>query len=290
MPLVSIGLPVYNGERTILPAVRSILWQTFTDWELHVADDGSTDRTLELLAGIRDPRVHVHSGKHLGLVGQLNRMIDLSRGTYFARMDADDVAYPQRLERQLLYREKHPGVDLVGAHVLVFDSNGVAEGKRIGWLPEKHEDITRRPYRGIPIMHPTYLGPLSWFRRFRYTEGLRWSEDVDLLLRAYRTSTYANVPEVLLGYREETVLPLKKLLGGRRFLARYLFKELIHLRRPLQALRGLAETGVKAGVEILAAGTGLSHRWLVHRVDPISAGERAEWERLWRDANAPPAG
>jgi glycosyltransferase involved in cell wall biosynthesis len=284
MPLVSIGLPVYNGERTILAAVHSVLGQTCTDWELHVADDGSTDRTVELLAGIRDPRVHVHSGKHLGLVGQLNRLLDLSRGRYFARMDADDVAYPQRLERQLRYLEEHPEVDLAGAQTLVFGASGVPLGKRVEALPERHAAIVRRPYRGIPIIHPTYLGRLEWFRRYRYREGLRWAEDQDLLLRAYRSSTFANVPEILLGYREEG-LPLKKVLGGRRFLAGYLLRELLALRAPAQAVRGIAEQAVKGGVEVLASVTPINHRWLAHRLEPLAQGEREEWERVWRLAN-----
>jgi glycosyltransferase involved in cell wall biosynthesis len=284
MALVSIGLPVYNGERTILAAVRSLLRQTFTDWELHVADDGSTDRTPELLAGVGDPRVKVHGGKHLGLIGQLNRLLELSTGKYFARMDADDVAYPQRLERQVSFLESHPEVDLVGSHVLVFGAGGAALGKRAAGIPEGHAAISARPYRAIIIVHPTFVGKLDWFRRYRYWEGTIRCEDQDMLLRSFRHSTFANVPEILLGYREET-LGLKKVLKSRWSIMGPFVRELGLRGRPLQCLRGIAEQTFKAGVELVASATGLNYRTLTHRVEPLTDEERRRWELVWQDTH-----
>src|SRR5215472_3881837 len=94
-PLVSIGMPTFNCERTLAIAIRSILNQTYDNWQLLLMDDGSTDRTLEVARGFADPRISVltdHS--HKGLVPRLNQAVEMSQGEYFARMDGDDVAYP----------------------------------------------------------------------------------------------------------------------------------------------------------------------------------------------------
>src|SRR3954447_2265523 len=98
-PLVSVGMPVFNVEKTILEAVESIRCQTFTDWELLVIDNGSTDGTRELLAGISDPRVRVIThDENVGLGQRLNEAVAQARGEYFARLDGDDISYPERLQ------------------------------------------------------------------------------------------------------------------------------------------------------------------------------------------------
>src|SRR5512135_1398022 len=115
-PLVSIGMPVRNNEATLALAIRSILEQTYTNWELLLIDDGSSDGTLRVMRGFTDERIRIFSdGLSLGLPDRLNQAIDASRGEYFARMDGDDVSYPRRLGRQVDYLRHHPQVDLVGA-------------------------------------------------------------------------------------------------------------------------------------------------------------------------------
>src|SRR5579863_5206493 len=130
-PLISVGMPVLNCEKTLELAMRSIVRQSRGDWALIVIDDGSTDHTVEIARSFSDPRVLVCAdGLHTGLSERLNEAIQLSRGEYFARMDGDDVAYPERFERQVRYLEEHPEVDLLGAGILVFKGSGCALGTR----------------------------------------------------------------------------------------------------------------------------------------------------------------
>src|SRR4051794_36827493 len=115
-PLVSIGMPVRNNEKTLGVAVRSIVRQTYPQWELLLINDGSTDGTLEVARGFCDERIRViDEPESRGLPARLNQAVAAARGEYFARMDGDDLSYPERLERQVAYLQAHPEVDLVGA-------------------------------------------------------------------------------------------------------------------------------------------------------------------------------
>ena len=101
-PLITVGMAVHNQSELVGAAVRSILNQTFSDWELLALDDGSSDRIQSVLRSFTDCRIHViHDGRRLGLAARLNQLVDMSQGLYFARMDADDVAYPERFQRQV---------------------------------------------------------------------------------------------------------------------------------------------------------------------------------------------
>jgi len=282
-PLVSIGMPVRNCEKTLPLALRSLLAQTYRQWELLLTDDGSSDETLRLAEQFTDPRIKIYAdGQNQGLAARLNQAIDMGQGKYFARMDGDDVAYPERLERQVSYLEQHPEVDLVGAWVIVFNQAGIPLGKRAS--PEAHDAICARPFAGFPIAHPTYVGRLEWFRCYRYDEALPKSQDQELLLRAYRFSRFANVPEILLGYREERI-HLKKILTGRWFFAKALAREFCRQRRPGLAVRAVVEQVLKAILDCVAVGSGLNYHLLRHRAWPLSDSERRKWEYVWRIVN-----
>ena len=282
-PVVSIVMPVRNCERTLKLAVGSILAQTYRRWELLLIDDGSSDGTVEIARSFQDSRIIVYSdGMARGLVARLNQAIALSRAKYIARMDGDDVAYPERLERQLAYLESHPDVDLIGAAILVFGQGGTPLGKRV--VRADHEAICSTPASGFGVAHPTYVGRLEWFRRHWYREQALRCEDQDLLLRTYRCSRFANVPEILLGYREETIA-LGKLLPARRFLARAMFTEFRRQKRLGLALRGVVGQAMRAVLDCLAVGTGLDYGILRHRALPITSEERRDWMQVWSSAS-----
>jgi glycosyltransferase involved in cell wall biosynthesis len=279
-PLVSIGMPVRDCYETLSPAINSLLAQTYLNWELLLIDDGSSDNTLQLARHFADPRITTYSdGEQKGLPARLNQAISMSQGKYFARMDGDDVAYPARLERQVDYLEKHPGVDLVGAWVIVFGQEGAALGKRTG--PEAHAQICAKPFAGFPIVHPTYFGHLEWFRRHRYNEMMLKSQDQDLLLRSYRSSCFANLPEILLGYREERI-HLKKILAGRWHFALALAREFSLQGRLYLAVRSVLEQTSKAMLDCIAVSSGLNYGLLRHRARPITDAERRKWAGVWQ--------
>lgn len=212
-PLVSIALPVLNAEKTLAVAIRSICDQTFDDWELIILDDGSTDSSLLIAGSFGDPRIKVFSdGRNRGIAARLNQALDLGRGKYFARMDADDVSFPRRIELQIQFLEAHRDIDLLATGVVVFSG----DGNPLGVFPvaETHEKICCRPWRGFFFPHPTWLGRTEWFLRHRYRPLMNNAEDQDLLLRTYRHSRFACLPQILLAYREAP-RTLKKMMKAR---------------------------------------------------------------------------
>ena len=200
-PLVTIAMPVFNGGALLRVAHESILAQTFTDWELLLIDDGSSDGAIAALPQPLDARIRVLSdGTNRGLAARLNQAIALARGSYFARMDHDDVAHPERLEQQLRYMAAHPATDLLGTRCVA-----ISEGSDIlGALPfrQSHGEICRRPWLGFYLAHPTWLGRTAWFRQHLYADPAPFRcEDQELLLRAHAVSTYHGLETPLLAYR-----------------------------------------------------------------------------------------
>src|SRR5579884_4124620 len=119
--LVSIVMPVFQCESTIAASVRSIVAQTYQNWELLIIGDGCTDRSLDVAADFRDSRIQIIAHKkNVGLSARLNEGVALSRGEYIARMDGDDICYPTRLTAQINFLESHPEVDLLGSSIVLF--------------------------------------------------------------------------------------------------------------------------------------------------------------------------
>jgi glycosyltransferase involved in cell wall biosynthesis len=280
-PLVSIALAGFNAERTLALTIQSILSQSYSDWELIVNDDGSTDETLAVARRFTDPRVRIISdGLHKGQTARLNEMIALSRGKYYARMDADDIAYSQRLERQVLFLETHPDVDLVGSWMLVFGKDGVPLGKRVGTFAASSHSILR----SVPLGHPTFMGKVSWFEANPYAQYATFSQDQQLLIRAMKSSRFDVVPEILLGYREEALTVHKQI----RYRWSYI-QEMTMLAQDIGRWRAAALIGVqtaKLALDVFAIGTRTDHKLLGHRAQPITKQERAAWSAIWDQLNA----
>jgi glycosyltransferase involved in cell wall biosynthesis len=202
-PAVSVILPVRNGARYLGLAAGSILAQTFSDLELLVVDDGSEDATPAILARMAqaDPRVRVLSGPPLGLVAALNRGLHAAASSFIARMDADDVAWPDRLARQMALLTSEADVVAVGTGWRVVDADGTA--RRVVRPPASPDAIRAALRRSNPIAHPTVL-----MRREAvlavggYRAAFRQAQDLDLWLRLAEHHDLRNVPEPLLDLRE----------------------------------------------------------------------------------------
>jgi len=277
-PVVSIGMPVFNCEKTLVPTIRSLLNQTYENWELILIDDGSTDNTLRLARSFNDSRIKaISDGKNMRLAARLNQAIALGRGKYFARMDGDDIAYPERLEAQVAYLKAHPEVDLVGSRVLIFCGHGDA----LGTYPfrQNHAEICRRPWAGFYLPHPTWMGKIEWFRSYQYSSKAIRTEDQELLLRAYKESLFACIPHFLLGYRQNS-LSLKNILLGRYHFAVSLLQKSI-LDRQFTLAFGVFEHAFKALIEVFSITTGLDYRILRHRSIPVEQAELVRWENVW---------
>lgn len=279
-PLVTVAMSVHNSASTLEAAVRSILWQTFSDWELILIDDGSTDQTVQLLSQFDDARIHVVKGKdgQKGLATRLNECIDLARGKYVARMDADDVAYPERFERQVQYLEAHPDVDLLGHGAVLFKEAGQVFG--VYPIVSEHEDICRRPWWGFPLAHPTWMGKYSWFVRYRYTDNLTKGQDQELLLRSYRTSRFAALSDILLGYRIEGISAGKSGRGRVNY-CRQLVEQVCDVPSALTAARGVFIHSLALIRDVLLGVTGGMSQRSRQSFRAANDEVRTHWQRVW---------
>lgn len=195
-------MAVRNGEATVEHAIRSISRQSFADWELIVIDDGSTDETTDIVRKMADKRMRLFRNEQsLGLAASLNKALSEAKGYFIARMDADDISFPYRLERQLYFLKHHPEVDLVGGQALMFRG----DWDLVGTLnaPLDHGEITRSPSSRFPLFHPCWMGKAAWFARYKYNDRYLRAQDFEILLRALPNSRYANIADVILGYRYE---------------------------------------------------------------------------------------
>lgn len=272
-----------DAERTLAQALASLESQSCPDWELILIDDGSRDASVRIAQRFAGPRLRiVVDGLRKGLAARLNEAVDLARGKYLARMDADDVCYPERFERQVAFLEARADVSLVGSSAVVFEGNGAA----LGVLAARttHAEICARPWAGFYLPHPTWMGRIGWFRANRYNERNSRAEDQELLLRARASSRFAALPEPLLGYRQDRI-ELGKVLRGRLDFTRALLRESAVRRAPLLALRGVGGQLAKAAFDTFALTTGMERRLLAHRARPLPAGAAERWREVWRAAS-----
>lgn len=200
--LVSVLMPAYNCEAYVLEAVSSMLSQSFSDFELLVIDDGSTDSTRKLLESVHDSRLRLVSNeRNIGLIGTLNRGLELAVGRYVARMDADDISAPERLEKQVQYLEANPDVHVLGSMVNLINEQGKAFGAISGY-PKNADEIHRYLLRECCLIHPSVM-----FRKDTvlaaggYSASARHAEDYDLWLRLSDHHKIANLPDKLVSYR-----------------------------------------------------------------------------------------
>jgi glycosyltransferase involved in cell wall biosynthesis len=282
--LISIGMPVFNCEKTLKFAVQSILNQTYFNWELIIIDDGSTDNTLDIAKSFKDSRIKVIAGGlNLKLPSRLNQAIAMSRGKYFARMDGDDISYPERLQLQVEYLEKHPEIDLLGTGMIIFDKDGNPRGKTSP--KETHAEICCRYWTGFGIAHATCMGKLEWFRTHKYREDAIRMEDYDIFLRTYQTSQFACLPDILYGYLVES-FSLKKNLTSRYYNSIVLGKKAVVEKNYIFAY-GVLEQVAKALVDIFAITTGLDFKILKHRAgSPVEPAELIQWRQVWAKCNS----
>jgi glycosyltransferase involved in cell wall biosynthesis len=246
-PLISVIMPVHNGVPFVAEAVRSILEQSFGDFECVIIDDASTDESPEIVASFADPRVVLlRNERQLGITGTLNRGIAAARGRLLARMDADDVAHPDRFARQQEFLLALAGPGVVGSNVILIDRNGVETGS------ERHPASAGDIHRTILVHNPFAHGAVMLTRSLLdlhgvYDPAFLHNEDYDLWLRLEAAGTaMANLQEFLLRRRIHdrniTVSRERELVGFRcRTLAHAVFTYYrnpwlaIHLVRPAAA-------------------------------------------------------
>ena len=216
--MITIGIPIYNAEKYLADAIKSVLAQTYPYWELILVDDGSTDGSLQIAKefAVKDDRIRVISdGLNKKLPARLNQIIQEARFEYIARMDADDLISPLRLEKQLEFLEKNQEYCLVSTGILSLKNDLSLMGYR-GTSKNKNIDLQDAILGTTGIIHASILARKSWYIRNLYNESNKLAEDYELWLKAFLKNDLkvGFIEEPLYYYREDQNIKLEKILNA----------------------------------------------------------------------------
>ena len=195
-PLVSIIMPVYNAGPYLYQAVQSIFAQTFADWELIMIDDASEDCSWEIMNKINDPRIVLLQNKiNMKQSYSQNRGIEIARGKWIFRMDADDLSLPKRMEKQLTILESTPEIDVISCGSINVYNN--MKPYLITRPVATHKEIVRIASMNFPLLHGGLMGKISWFKKWKANPKMRFAQDFDIFFRAHKESTFCNISDIL---------------------------------------------------------------------------------------------
>ena len=206
-PFVTIAIPFYNAEKFLEQAILSVCNQTYSNIEILLLDDGSTDNSLSIAhsLALKDKRIKVYSdGENKGLIFRLNQSVSMCESEYYARMDADDIMHPLRIEKQIEHLENNPSVDILGTSFYSIDNeNRIRECVEISYVHD---------YNHLFILHPSVIGKTEWFKNNPYNPSFERIEDLELWLRTVSKYKIRTLSIPLMYYREFGVPTLKKYL------------------------------------------------------------------------------
>ena len=275
---VTIGIPFFNARRYLADAVRSVFAQTHDDWELLLVDDGSSDGSIDVVRHLDDPRVRIFSdGRNRGLVARLNQIASLAQGAYLARMDADDLMHPERIERQLEFLRANASVDLIDTATFTVDGDLTPLGIR-GDRP-----LDSRPVavlRNGLLVHPTVMARAEWFRSNPYDPVYVRAEDRELWSRTWARTQFARLCEPLFFYREGLAGNLRNYLRTERTVRAILHRygpPLVGARRTRLLLM---RSRLKSMSYRISTTLGLQGRLISKRNRPLNATEMQEGLRV----------
>jgi glycosyltransferase involved in cell wall biosynthesis len=196
--LVTVLMPVYNAERFLKRAIDSILNQSFKNIEFLIINDGSTDLSLQIIKSYKDDRIKlIENDKNYGLIYSLNKGIEIANGKYIARMDADDISYPERIKKQYTYLEGHVNVGILGTLI-----KGASKFKTYANNNLNTSDLKARIIFNNIFYHPTVIFRSSFIKNSAvlYNPDFKHGEDYQLWLSALRCTDFAIINEPLLYY------------------------------------------------------------------------------------------
>ncbi len=198
-PAVSVLMGVYNEEKHLEEAIKSICNQNLDDYEFIIVDDNSTDISAEIAKSYEDTRIHfIQNETNRGLTYSLNRALEYATGKYIARQDADDISEPERLNRQVQFLETHDKVAVVGTGVYLIDDNGDVIDHRVGYCNPDFEDFITKSH----LVHGSILARRNVLEEVGgYDEFFRYAQDYDLWLRLSKQYQLANIQEPLYRHR-----------------------------------------------------------------------------------------
>jgi glycosyltransferase involved in cell wall biosynthesis len=216
VPKVTVVIPVYNRAQHVAAAIKSILAQSFTDFELLLIDDGSTDESVAVLKSYQDPRIRVVCNeRNLGIPHTRNRALALARGEYVAMLDSDDTAVAHRLARQVQFLDRYPDYAVIGSWVGVIDDTHRSV-RHIGILPVAAEEVRARLLFHCSLSQSSIMARTAILRAYRYSEDYVVCSDFDLWVRLARHYRLANLPEFLVTRR----LHASRVTAGQAFVVK----------------------------------------------------------------------
>ena len=200
-PKISVIMSVYNGMPYLEEAARSILHQTYKNFEFIIVDDASKDKSWQFVRNLKDKRIKViRNKKNLGLAASLNLALRLAQSDFIARMDADDISLSKRLETQLAFMLKNPKIDICGTWVDLINKKGQIIGEKK--YPTTDYVIKKALAWYSPIIHPTLMVKSKVFNSLSgFDTNFDMAEDYELLMRAKTKFKMANIPQKLLLWR-----------------------------------------------------------------------------------------
>lgn len=246
-PLISVIIPCYNAENYVEEAVRSIMSQTYKNLEIICINDCSTDNTVSILGLLaeEDSRVVVYKNdKNLKVSKTFNKGLQCAKGLYIARMDADDIALPNRLERQINFLLKNSKVDVVGSNIQSID----AKGNRNNYhskVPLEHDEIIEKLYYKCCMMNPSILAKKSFFLDLGGYRDIDFGEDYDLWIRSTLSGKILhNLEDILLLYRSHDNNLTNKAYSSKHaiIIQRFLFEHMLASRKPKFILGIIVQT------------------------------------------------
>ena len=279
-PVISVGMPVRNAWPFLERAIQSIKKQSFENWELIIADDGSFDGAIRKLPKkiLHDPRIRIlRFHRQGGIALRLNQIIRQARGQFFARMDADDISHPKRFEAQLAFLKVNPKIDVVGCSCLLIDEKNRPIGRYD--YPRLHSEICERPWWLVLLAHPTWMARTEWFRQNPYSIPAPYRcEDQELLLRTFRKSRFHNIAGEYLGYRQPGNARIYPMLKARISLFQVQQKNFFRAGEPKNLIYSALLTIPKILKDLLVIGSvdgpftadinPILRRWKVSRSSP----------------------
>ncbi|MFH1281198.1 MAG: glycosyltransferase [Candidatus Omnitrophota bacterium] len=206
-PLVSVVMTVYNYQDYVGESIQSILSQSFADFEFIIIDDASIDKTSQAVNSFQDKRIrYIRNERNIGQTKSLNKGIGVARGKYIARIDADDIAFPKRLELQVEFLERNPSVGVVGTWLQSVDQNKkLIRKSRYPLMPSLPRLLLLNLFNWPCLTHPTVMIRKDVFAKTGlYNESYFISQDYDLWLRISRHYPVRNIPHIMLNYREHS--------------------------------------------------------------------------------------
>ena len=206
-PRVTVLMAVYNSERYLRQAVDSILRQTFTDFEFLIINDGSTDQSRNIILSYGDPRIQlIDNPENIGLTKSLNRGLALARGELVARLDADDISHPERLEHQVEYLDRHPDSVLLGTQARVINELGKVCDAKGEFRPQSRFAIHWKFLFGNPFVHSSVMfrRTVIWNELGGYDDRFFYNQDFELWSRVSERWEVSNLPNVYVDFRSNS--------------------------------------------------------------------------------------